>query len=104
MAKNKTSKDNLFKSVVRDVVREELDVALNKHDLFFEAKMRSIVKEEIEQPLEKFRDEIFSHIDPLIKLFQDHKEEHAANEQSHQRFNERITQLEKPTMFAHLSP
>ena len=70
-------KDNFFKTVVRDVVKEEFDNFAPKfkkelkNELIqeLEPRVREIVREEIERPLEKFRDDIFSKIDPLIKLF-----------------------------------
>lgn len=109
MAKVSTHKpaNSVFKDIVRTVVREELipvdrrldrvEERLNRLETGQNKLEDRIIafEERMEAAFQKFRSDIFDHIDPLVGEIRTYREEQAVNAGQHQRFDERLEKLEE---------
>ncbi len=89
-----SSSNNIFQTVIRKVVREELETV--------ETRLVKTLDERIDEKLEntfrKFRDEIMVGIDQITGMFKKHEEEHEILSGQHKRLidiEEKVEVLEK---------
>lgn len=86
-----TSSNNVFPTIVRKVVREELadteDRLTKKLDYRMDQKFVEFeerIEEKLENTLRKFRDEIMTGIDQITGMFKKHDEDHRILSSQHQ--------------------
>lgn len=101
--KKTTASNNVFQTIVRDVVKEEL-VPVNKRFDSIDRKFDSVDRrfdgieeklEQIEDTFQKFRNDIIDHIDHFVGEIKTYREEQTINAGQHQRFDDRLETLEK---------
>lgn len=100
--------ENVFKSMVRSVVKEELipvkeeliqvETRLNRRmDLKFQ-EFKEEIDEKLDNTYRKFRDEIMTTLDQIMGMFKKHDDEHQILSSQHQRLidmEDKVESLEK---------
>lgn len=94
--KKTTASNNVFKTIVRDVVKEEL-APVNRRFESVDRRFDSVEEklERIEIAFQKFRNDIINHIDHFVGEIKTYREEQTINAGQHQRFDDRLETLEK---------
>lgn len=95
---NKKSNGNVFKSIVRGVVREELVVMEKRQDKKFDNLTRNVtekIDEKFDENFIKYRDEVLTKMDKAIAEMKKKNEEIAVHAGQHAQINDRLEGLEK---------
>lgn len=100
-ANKQTASNNVFQTIVRKVVREELvdteDRLTKKLDYRIDQRFAEF-EEKIDEKLNKFRNEIMIGIDKITGMFKKHNDEHEILNGDHKRLvaiEEKVEILEK---------
>ncbi len=96
----KSNGNNVFKTVVRGVIREELQVVREEiHEVREEIKNKlrntqEQLEEKVENTYRKYRDDVLTKMDSLIGEIKTDREEQAAQSMLHEELEERVENLE----------
>ena len=97
----KTGTHNVFQTVIRKVVKEELEIVEKRLVTTLDERIHNKFvdfEDKVEDKLSKFRNEIMTAIDQLTGMFKKHFEEHEILNGQHKRIiglEEKVESLEK---------
>ena len=100
---SKTPTENVFKTIVREVVKEEIVDLATKREL---AELRSELKTDfiffkrdillgVEEMFRKYRDELSTKLDSFIKEIREHRDEDAGHKITHNDINEDLLKFKQ---------